>query len=317
MNFGEFRNPEGASYAGPKGANLAKMFQSQSLRNKVPDGFILPFGFFGKYSEAVGIKPWMELLSKTKLENTLLVSLITNKIIQIIGDKPLPEDLMNEALSALSALKERTGHEGGYFVRSDTNIEDLENFNGAGLNESVANVKADRDALDRAIRRVWASPFTEKSIYWRGSALGQPTVTIALPSVVVLPTVSARSSGVLISKGGTDWIEGKGALSANWGIGSVVEAGNPVEEISFEGNAPLRYSQSVSASRPVPNANGGLTLEPVAPGTPVLSARDISLLQSLSSEISPVLGDQRHGWDIEWAIDQEGNLRILQARPNM
>ena len=46
----------------------------------------------------------------------------------------------------------------GCFVRSDTNVEDLDNFNGAGLNLTVFNRKSLDDIYD-GLKEVWASPF--------------------------------------------------------------------------------------------------------------------------------------------------------------
>jgi phosphoenolpyruvate synthase/pyruvate phosphate dikinase len=52
------------------------------------------------------------------------------------------------------------------FVRSDTNMEDLEDFTGAGLNLTVPNVLTE-EAVLQAIRRVWASPYRERGYRWR------------------------------------------------------------------------------------------------------------------------------------------------------
>ena len=51
----------------------------------------------------------------------------------------------------------------GVFVRSDTNVEDLPGFTGAGLNKTIPNVVG-YDAILQAIREVWASPFSDRAI---------------------------------------------------------------------------------------------------------------------------------------------------------
>lgn len=112
-------------------------------------------------------------------------------------------------------------------------------------------------------------------------------------------------------------MKGKGVISVNWGIGSVVEANAPVEEINLEGDAPHRTGFSVANTKPVPAQDGGLTTEQVIPGTPILTEQQISQLNQVAQNIDSVLGNQPHGWDIEWAIDREGRVIILQARPNM
>lgn len=303
--------------AGPKGLMLAKMLVSPSVGTHVPDGFIIPFGFFKRYSDSIGLTPWLDLLSKLRLENRHLIASVIGRIRAIIESNPLPPDLLDEVKASLGGLKQRTGHEGGYFFRSDTNIEDLPNFNGAGLNKSIPNVLIDDKAIDQAVRRVWQSPFTEKSVFWRAMALDVPTVTVAYPSIVVMPTVQARSSGVILSRGTARWVKGKGFISANFGIGSVVEAGKPVEEITLESGQPIRTSYTVTTQKPVANASGGLTTETVESGSVVLDDELVNQLNGLAVSIEETLGDSEHGWDIEWAVDANGKVKILQARPNM
>jgi phosphoenolpyruvate synthase/pyruvate phosphate dikinase len=81
----------------------------------------------------------------------------------------------------------------GVFVRSDTNVEDLPGFTGAGLNQTIPNVIG-YDAILQAIREVWSSPFTERAYSWRQSheaadMCSRPSWCSALPS----------KSGVILS----------------------------------------------------------------------------------------------------------------------
>jgi phosphoenolpyruvate synthase/pyruvate phosphate dikinase len=184
------------------------------------------------------------------------------------------------------------------------------------LNESVPNVLIDKSAIDLAIRKVWQSPFSEKSIDWRNLALKKETVTVAEPSVVVMPTVQASSSGVILSKGTDEFVQGKGKISANWGIGSVVESGRPVEEITLEAG-PIHQSLTVSDSKPVAKATGGLEKQETTPGLPVLNETQIKELNKAAIQVEKTLGEKPFGYDIEWAYDADGKLIILQARPNM
>lgn len=304
-------------YAGPKGIQLSKMFVDRDLGQHTPDGFILPFGFFNRYAESIGITKDIERLSKVELSNEFLVTYTSSRIRDKIFNSDIPDEIIDEVIDALENLKSRTGHEKGYFFRSDTNIEDLPGFNGAGLNESVANVNIDREAVAQALKQVWFSAFKEKSIFWRAMALPNDTVSIAEPSIVVMPTVDAESSGVILSKGGDTWNAGHGLISSNWGIGSVVEAGKPVEEITLEDGTALHYALTVSNKKPVANNDGGLNTEEVTAGEFVLSKDLAERLNKLSIRVEGTLGEQEHGWDIEWAVDTEGRIILLQARPNM
>ncbi|OXS18948.1 hypothetical protein CGU36_27870, partial [Pseudomonas fluorescens] len=83
------------------------------------------------------------------------------------------------------------------FLRSDTNMEDLEEFTGAGLNLTVFNV-VEREKILQGIRDVWASPYTERSFKWRQTYLSNPESVY--PSILIIPTVDVDYSGVLITK---------------------------------------------------------------------------------------------------------------------
>jgi hypothetical protein len=82
------------------------------------------------------------------------------------------------------------------FVRSDTNVEDLPGFTGAGLNLTVPNVVG-FDAIVQAIQQVWASLFTERAYAWRQAHMDQPEHVY--PAVLLLKTFDSEKSGVLVT----------------------------------------------------------------------------------------------------------------------
>src|SRR5690606_37428167 len=84
------------------------------------------------------------------------------------------------------------------FLRSDTNMEDLKNFTGAGLNLTIFNVAA-REKIISGIKDVWASPYSERSFKWRQKYLLNPENVF--PSILIIPSVDVDYSGVLITKG--------------------------------------------------------------------------------------------------------------------
>lgn len=314
QNAGDWAN---LHVAGPKGTYLAQAFSDPRLRPYSEDGFVLPFGFFNLYLKNTQISNWLSILADTQVENKYLVSLLAGKISAAIKTISIPDAMLDDIIREMENLRERTGHTGGYFFRSDTNIEDLPGFNGAGLNESVANIAIDRKRVDAAIRRVWASAFTEKSIYWRAMAVGQETVPIAYPSVVVMPTVSAKSSGVYVSRGELPDSDTTELISANYGIGSVVESGTAVEEITLETGSPVRYAMSAAQQKPQASVAGGLQNQPVTTPKYVLTYDQAKQVVKLGEVVRAVFGPAPYGWDIEWAFDGRGRLKFLQCRHNM
>ena len=96
------------------------------------------------------------------------------------------------------ALLDAFGPDGsfGVFVRSDTNVEDLPGFTGAGLNLTVPHVVGFENIM-AAVKRVWASPFSERAFRWRQAYMKNPEHVYA--SVLLMKSVAAEKSGVLVT----------------------------------------------------------------------------------------------------------------------
>ncbi len=105
-------------------------------------------------------------------------------------------------------------------------------------------------------------------------------------------------------------------MSADFGIGSVVESSRAVEEVSFESKQPHRFAFSVATTKQVAESADKLVSKRITPGEPVLQYSQLKELKKISKTVEQVMGAQSHGWDIEWAFES-GRLKILQARPNM
>ena len=106
------------------------------------------------------------------------------------------------------------------FLRSDTNMEDLKDFTGAGLNLTVFNT-IDREKVLQGIRNVWASPYSERSYKWRQKYLTNPQDVY--PSILVIPSVFVDYSGVIISKDFVDGTADKINLALSQGVGGAVD----------------------------------------------------------------------------------------------
>jgi hypothetical protein len=124
VSFGEVRESENGTIAGPKGMNLSKLYQDSKIGEKVPDGFILPFGYFKKYADQTGLTPLLDVLASTKMENKHTMVALSNKIQKIIQKTPIPEEMIDEAVKQnpeLDDSKFKT-YFSQYFNRMNDNI---------------------------------------------------------------------------------------------------------------------------------------------------------------------------------------------------
>jgi phosphoenolpyruvate synthase/pyruvate phosphate dikinase len=215
-------------------------------------------------------------------------------------------------------MQERFGPDGNYavFVRSDTNVEDLPGFSGAGLNLTVPNV-AGLDEVLAAILRVWASPFAERAFAWRQMRMEAPEHVYV--SVLLQRAMPVDKSGVMMT---LDLESGSAAgytVAANEGVGGAV-SGQAAEELLIDAaSGEVRLLAEASApTRHILGAAGGLEGRPVT-GQPVLAPAEIEQLRRLGQEL-PQRFPQRDETgqlvpaDVEFGFGA-GRLALFQIRP--
>jgi phosphoenolpyruvate synthase/pyruvate phosphate dikinase len=195
------------------------------------------------------------------------------------------------------------------FIRSDTNMEDLKDFTGAGLNLTVFNV-VDRDKIFQAIRDVWASPYTERSYRWRQKYLLNPENVY--PSILIIPTVNVDKSGVMITTGVGSSNLRDITVAFNRGAGGAVE-GQMAESYL------LMQDQSTNLISPtrelmftsLPNT-GGILKVSTALNVPILSGDNLKHIRELAQNIRQKLGEGP--FDVELGFKDE-KIWLFQIRP--
>jgi phosphohistidine swiveling domain-containing protein len=177
-------------------------------------------------------------------------------------------------------------------VRSSAVGEDSAAHSWAGQLDTVLGV-ADAGALEDAVRTVWASAWSARSLAYQA----RRQVQLARMGVIIQRQVDARHAGVLF----THAPAGCGAL--------------PVMLVEYcAGLGDALVSGSIDPARVMVARDGGAIVEHVMPDdapTP-LTAAEIGDLVTQATRLETLFGCPL---DIEWAIDQAGELWLLQARP--
>lgn len=218
------------------------------------------------------------------------------------------------------ALEETFGEDGSYgvFVRSDTNVEDLPGFTGAGLNLTLPNVVG-FESVVKAIARVWASPFTARAFSWRQSHMDQPQHVY--PAVLLLRSVNADKSGVMVTQdidtGEAGWL----SVAVNEGVGGAVD-GQAAESLRIDmvsGEVRL-LAQATAPLRRRLKPGGGIEEVPASGDDWVLKPAEIEKLIAFARELPqrfPPIVDAAGNpapADIEFGFEG-GELRLFQLRP--
>jgi hypothetical protein len=204
----------------------------------------------------------------------------------------------------------------GVFVRSDTNVEDLENFNGAGLNLTIFNLKSLDDVFE-GLKKVWASPFTYRSFSWRQTLIDKPMWV--LPSVVILKSVSSEKSGVAITADIQHGDPEKVLIATSEGVGGAVD-GTPAETVLWSNEGVELITMFKSPQRRLLKPDGGSEIVPSTGSEFVLDADELRSLVIAAQKIRDTLppatdsSGKPRPWDIEFGFEN-GKLWLFQSRP--
>ena len=239
---------------------------------------------------------------------------------QSIEDTPLAGDLSDGIKSGLDALgllepgdKSQTV---GCFVRSDTNVEDLDSFNGAGLNLTLFNRKSLAD-IGSALKEVWASPFELRSFSWRQTLIDEPLWV--LPSVVILESVPSEKSGVLVTSDIYDGDPGTMTVVTSEGVGGAVD-GTSAETLLWSPAGIEIVTLFKSPWRNQLQSGGGSAVVLASGSDTVLQPRELEQLVAAGKTVTEKFeatldpAGRPRPWDIEFGF-AKGKLWLFQCRP--
>ena len=315
---------------GPKAANLGEL--EYLFPDKVVDGFIIPFGVFrqhlNQFMAGKNITYWQFIQEtfkravderKSGMAEEEIEKIVLERLAQLreaIKGIPL---LAEFQLKLEQKFQEVFGVKLGQlavFIRSDTNMEDLKDFTGAGLNLTVFNV-LEKDKILQGIRDVWASPYTERSYRWRQKYLINPENVY--PSILILPTVNVDKSGVLITTGVLTANPRDITIAFSRGAGGAVE-GQVAESylLQHDGKDHLLSPCRTPEYTMLPKSGGtqkGFSYF----NEPILNSNDLLLLKILTLEIKKKLCEQqgietKGPFDVELGF-KDNKIWLFQIRP--
>jgi len=325
IGLGQLRAFDAGRITGPKAANLGEL--QHHFPDNVPPGIVIPFGVFHallqqpRNNTEQSMFEWMQ-------EEYRRMDTLTGKsqrqahrtFLKTMREWVLHRELEPKFQAQLRrVLRQQFGDDKSYslFVRSDTNMEDLPGFTGAGLNKTVPGVKGFTNLLN-AIKRVWASPFNERAFEWRQKRMRQPEHVYV--SVLLMPSVAVDKSGVMVTADVAADKSGWITVVTNEGIGGAVQ-GQAAEElrINMDSGEVQLLAEASSPMRKTLNAQGGLDSIPTSGKSNVLSAENIQQLRWLSREFPrrfPMLNAQgtAAAVDVEFGYYKD-RLILFQARP--
>ena len=293
---------------GGKNANLAEL--GNGVKVAVPEAFAITTGAFDAYMrhnrffEKIGLS----------VDNGPMSDNLLRELSELVLHGAMPPELSRAIEQAVQQLRTRCAG-CSIAVRSSAGEEDGE-FSFAGQFDTVLNVPLDAQEIEKAYRKVIASLFSGKSsLYQARLGLLLKDMKMAVACVVM---VDAEVSGVLYTRDpGGD--RDRMVISATWGLGAAIVEGQADADlfsVSRDGEHKLVETRIGSkSSMVVPAAGYGV----VTIATPVDKQARPSLLPEQVAELARLaLRVERHfrrPQDIEWAMDRNGRIVLLQTRP--
>ncbi len=298
---------------GTKTANLGEIVTANLEGVRVPAGFGVPFFDYAQHMRQNGLdKKVTAMLADAKWATDA-----SWRKTQLDGlRKAIVEAPIDQAALDMIYKRIRIKLGGkGVFVRSSSNSEDLPGFNGAGLYDTVGNVRG-KKALADALRTVWASLWNLRAVEER-TAFGIDHRQ-AYMGVLVQVGVNATAAGVLVTKNLWDPADDRAfTINSKWGLGERVVQGQKMpEQIVFDpGNDGTKIiSRADDPVMLIFDEQGGTKEVPVPGGAGVILTEERA--KKLSTMVQKLIPVFTHGQplDIEWVLEGE-DIWIVQARP--
>lgn len=301
-----------ADWAGGKNANLGEI--KNRLGIPVPEGFAITTKGFHDFFEFNDLK---EAIIKQKnliyVNEIDLLNNLSAEVLELVKAKPLPPDLEEEILAACANL---WGTDPNILVamRSSAVGEDGD-ISYAGQYLTLLGVT--RPEICEAYKAIISSLYSARSLSYRSSK-GVYDEDLAM-AVACLKMVDSQASGVMYTRHPYDITDEHILINAVWGLGPyAVDGVVSPDAYTVAKDAGLALLEKTVSAKPVQlvlNAHGGVEERPVAEERQSVACLTDDQIRTLAGYGAAMEQHYKCPQDVEWALDPEGKLLILQSRP--
>ncbi len=294
---------------GSKASNIGEVKKILEEKYTI-EGFAIPFYCYDRFMKENDFYSEIEkLLAESGLSADVETNKVTvEKIQTLINSGKLPENIANK----IREMVELFPADSDLRMRSSSNSEDLENFNGAGLYSSECYNHAVDDYKD-VIKEVWAGLWTYRA-YMEREFHKIDHSAIAMGILVHGDIKNERNNGVIVTKNIYDNTREGYYVNVQTGQSLVT---NPEENtlpdeliVTFfeEQEQPeiqyIRKSNLTSGGKHVMSEERVLEL-----------VEQCRIIHTHFKKLYEAESDDTFAMEIEFLTSQEGQLKIMQARP--
>ncbi len=303
-----------ADTVGSKMANLGEI--GKNIRLRVPPGFAITDAAFDVLLTDSDLKPEIDSLIQTAdHERPAEIFALSSRLQQLVVNAPVPARLAEAVAAAYEELAETVGGHPAVAMRSSAIGEDSPEASFAGQYRTELNVR--RENLLDAYRQVAASKYTPQAMqYLLQRGLRDDQLAMCVGCIAM---VDARSGGVAYTGNPHDPADRRVIINAAPGLPKAVVDG----EFAADEFVLSREDPPTIVARRIASKTARLILDPVEGlarealpeserETPSLDDDEARRVAEAAILIERHFGSPQ---DVEWALDREGQVVVLQSRP--
>jgi pyruvate,water dikinase len=291
---------------GGKAGNLGEMSR---VGLPVPPGFCVTTDAYRLATNDDGLRRILEDIAATAPTDTIALSALSARARAAILAMKMPP----EVAAAVSEAYRELGAAQPVAVRSSATAEDLPLASFAGQQDTYLNIVGS-DAVVDAVHRCWASLWTDRAVSYRATnAIDPRSVQLA---VVVQRMVDAVVAGVMFTANPVTGKRSETVIDASPGLGEAVVSGavNPDHFVVSTATGEIVERRLGDKRLVITSIVGGGTTHVTrdAADTYCISDDQVRALVKLGARVAAHYGSPQ---DTEWAIDNNGQTWLTQARP--
>jgi len=298
---------------GGKAFNLAA--NRKSLGLPVPRGFVITANSYNYFLETNNLRERIDVkLARLDINSAGSLEKTSNSLVELIRSAHVPKEIEEEITAALKEISNGRKGRLGVSVRSSAVGEDgAASF--AGQYESVLNVKPNR--VVHSYKEVIASKYSPRALNYRiNYGLSDRETPMA---VLVLEMIDAGASGVVYTVDPEDPDNGTLLIHCTWGLGKLLVDGSVTPSvIRVKREPPYELERDKEIFQPVKAisaSEGGIQTVSGVNDLPANLALDDNSARQLVEWAIKLEDFYGVPQDIEWCMDNQGRLVILQSRP--
>ncbi|MDD3147226.1 MAG: PEP/pyruvate-binding domain-containing protein [Candidatus Riflebacteria bacterium] len=297
---------------GGKGGNLLKLTQAGA---DVPAFAVLTRDCFDEFISSFRDE-FNARLKAIDCSSPDRIAITAGELRACICGHKIPDQIRTELFATLHALLKTDGF---VAVRSSALGEDSKEFSYAGMLDTCL-FRRTEDEICEAVLTCWSSIFSDRAVAYRNMR-GIPQEGVSM-AVVVQEMIDGVASGVTFTVNPTTRYEDEILITSVFGLGEGLVSGTLDSDqficLKKEGYPVIEKQLADKVEKLVFDLEKNFGTKTVS--VPAEMAGKASLtdaqLRSIATVCHRIEGSYSNvPQDIEWTIDGEGRVRILQARP--